>query len=116
MPVVIIEMSERPSHSRNREALSNIRILVNVFVIVVIDEVVSERLRKNRKCERDQRDRNREFQNELGAHSFVIVRRAARANKLSILHVSGANSSGVFTGLIEEVGRVLWNRMTERGT
>jgi len=52
MPVVIIEMSERPSHSRNREALSNIRILVNVFVIVVIDEVVSERLPKHRPRDR----------------------------------------------------------------
>lgn len=52
----------------------------------------------------------------MGAHSFVIVRRAAGANKLSILPVSGAKSKGVFTGLIEEVGRVLWLRMTERGT
>jgi riboflavin synthase len=52
----------------------------------------------------------------LGAHSFVIVRRGARANKLSILHVSNAKSNGVFTGLIEEVGRVLWIRMTDRGT
>ena len=52
MPVVIIEMSERPSHSRNREALSNIRILVNVFIIVVIDEVVAERLPKHRPRDR----------------------------------------------------------------
>src|SRR3989440_4579279 len=47
---------------------------------------------------------------------FVIVRRGQRANKLSILHVSSAKSKGVFTGLIEEVGRVLWIRMSDRGT
>jgi riboflavin synthase len=44
------------------------------------------------------------------------VRRGQRANKLSILPVSGAKSKGVFTGLIEEVGRVLWIRMSDRGT
>ena len=35
---------------------------------------------------------------------------------MSILYVSGAKSNGVFTGLIEEVGRVLWIRMSDRGT
>ena len=35
---------------------------------------------------------------------------------MSILHISGAKSNGVFTGLIEEVGRVLWIRMSDRGT
>ena len=44
------------------------------------------------------------------------MRRGQRANKLSILPVSGAKSKGVFTGLIEEVGRVLWIRMSDRGT
>jgi riboflavin synthase len=44
------------------------------------------------------------------------VRRGERANKLSILQVSGAKSKGVFTGLIEEVGCVLWIRMSDRGT
>jgi riboflavin synthase len=109
-------MTERPSHSRNRETIRNVRVLINVFSIVVIDEVVAERLPKHRPRDRGQGDTNREFQNEMGAHSFVIVRRAAHANKLSILHVSGAKSKGVFTGLIEEVGRVLWIRMAERGT
>jgi riboflavin synthase len=96
--------------------MRNVRVLINVFAIVVIDEVVAERLPKHRPGDRDQGDANREFQNEMGAHSFVIVRRAVGANKLSILHVSGAKSKGVFTGLIEEVGRVLWLRLTERGT
>jgi riboflavin synthase len=44
------------------------------------------------------------------------VRRGRPANKLSILAVSGAKIKGVFTGLIEEVGRVLWIRMSDRGT
>jgi riboflavin synthase len=44
------------------------------------------------------------------------VRRGQLANKLSILNVSGAKSKSVFTGLIEEVGRVLWIRMSDRGT
>jgi len=35
---------------------------------------------------------------------------------LSILPSSGAKSNRVFTGLIEEVGRVLWIRMSDRGT
>jgi len=35
---------------------------------------------------------------------------------LSILYLSGVKSKGVFTGLIEEVGRVLWIRMSDRGT
>jgi len=35
---------------------------------------------------------------------------------LSILALSGAKNSRVFTGLIEEVGRVLWIRMSDRGT
>src|SRR2546421_12059512 len=47
---------------------------------------------------------------------FVIVRRGQRANKLSILPISNAKSKAVFTGLIEEIGRVLWIRMTDRGT
>ena len=35
---------------------------------------------------------------------------------MSILPSSGAKSNRVFTGLIEEVGRVLWIRMSDRGT
>jgi riboflavin synthase len=35
---------------------------------------------------------------------------------LSILPVSSAKIKDVFTGLIEEVGRVLWIRMSDRGT
>ncbi len=44
------------------------------------------------------------------------MRRGQRANKLSILPLSGAKIKDVFTGLIEEVGRVLWIRMSDRGT
>ncbi len=35
---------------------------------------------------------------------------------MSILPSSGGKSNRVFTGLIEEVGRVLWIRMSDRGT
>src|SRR5438270_5273023 len=46
---------------------------------------------------------------------LVTLLRGQRANKLSILALSSAKINGVFTGLIEEVGRVLWIRMSDRG-
>src|SRR5207244_2512343 len=116
MPIVGMHVRECPQNVLPRQSCLNLRVLAHVNPVVVIDEAMAKRLPKNRERDRHQGNADCEFQNELGAHNFVSLRRAAHANKLSILHVSGAKSNGVFTGLIEEVGRVLWIRMTDRGT
>ena len=88
MPVVGMNVGERPDHVLPIEPGLNPRIVAYVNGVVVIHEVVPERLPENHKRDRDQREANRDFQNQLGAHNLVIVSRTRRANKLSILAVS----------------------------
>ena len=89
MPVVGMNVGERPNDILPIEPGLNPRILAYINAVVVIHELVPERLPKNRKRDCDQREANCDFKNELGAHNFVIVSRTRHANKLSILPVSG---------------------------
>src|SRR4051812_333100 len=39
MPVISVKMSERPSNTSGRQTIRNVRVLVNVIVIVVVQEL-----------------------------------------------------------------------------
>ena len=71
VPIVFIEMRERPADSRQAQSARNLSVFVNVFVVVVVHEIVAERLAKDGPRERDQNGADRESQSELGAHNCV---------------------------------------------
>lgn len=68
MPVVRMNVRERPDRAVPIQSGLNLRISTDVIGIVVIEEAVAERLPEDRERYRDQRDADRQFQNEAGTH------------------------------------------------
>ncbi len=111
-----MNVRERPKNGVAVQSCLNLWIFADVRRIVIIDKAETACLSENGQRNCDQAKTDREFQNESVAHRSLILPSGVRANKLSILNRSGAKSKNVFTGLIEEVGRVRWIRTTDRGT
>ena len=111
-----MNVRERPENGVAVQSGLNLWIVADVRRIVIIDEAETACLSENGQRNCDQPKTDREFQNKSVAHRSLILPSGVRANKLSILNRSGAKSKNVFTGLIEEVGRVRWIRTTDRGT
>jgi hypothetical protein len=71
MPVVGVNVRERPNNILQVQPRLNLRVLTDVRRIVEINEIVPERLAKDRPRDRDQRGADRESQSKLGAHGCV---------------------------------------------
>ena len=69
MPVVRMDVRERPDHRVPVQSRLNPRITTDVIRIVVIEKAVAERLPKDRERHREQRDADRQFQNNAGTHN-----------------------------------------------
>ena len=72
MPVVGMHTGEGPPNSVRREARADPRILVNVFVVVVVDELVSQRLAKD-----NPHDRHEQETDETGENGIAPSTRGA---------------------------------------
>src|SRR5690242_7388404 len=51
MPIGRVSLSERPTNPGQAYPTANLRIFVDVVVVIVIDEIVREGLPENRPCE-----------------------------------------------------------------
>ncbi len=69
MPVSRMSMGKCTDEPIDCEASRDLRILVNVYVIVKIDEVVPERLTKNQPSDRDQNKTRERCEPQVGALS-----------------------------------------------
>ena len=63
VPIVVVKVSENPSEPGRSETANHVRVVVNVRVVVIVDELVAERLAEDHPRDRDQNDADREFQN-----------------------------------------------------
>ena len=71
MPVLRMNVRERPDDVGPTQPASNVRIIQHVEWIVVVDELKSRRLREHGPRDRDQSRANRKFQKQILAHSCV---------------------------------------------
>jgi len=74
MPVVGMHMSESPSYPLQGQTTRDLGILVNVFLIVIVHELMLEGLTKNDPDKRQQQETN----NKSADPAFIRARRSSK--------------------------------------
>jgi hypothetical protein len=58
MPIVGVTVGERPNHPVRRETAGYVRIIINIYRVVVVNEAVTKRPRKDQPRDRREKKTN----------------------------------------------------------